>query len=60
MDDKYFVKTSDKEMAEYFRLHGYKELKQEGKYWVFENKIGENVDFSECKGSLHFSNMLCI
>ena len=60
MDDKYFIKTSDKEMAEYLRQHGYQELQMEGSKWVFLNISDENINFSGYKGNLHFSNMLCI
>lgn len=60
MDDKYFIKTSDKEMAEYFRQHGYQELQMEGSKWVFLNKSDENINFSYSKKKLNFTNMLCI
>lgn len=59
MDDKYFIKTSDKEIAEYLRQHGYQELQMEGSKWVFLNKSDENINFSYNK-KLNFTNMLCI
>lgn len=34
---KNFIKTSDKELAERLRRTGYKELKSQGKFFVFVN-----------------------
>ena len=32
-----FIKTSDAELAKNLRLYGYKELKKQGKFFVFIN-----------------------
>ena len=39
-----FIKTYDEELAKELRLSGYKELKKQGKFFVFVNN-----------GTLHFS-----
>lgn len=60
MNEKYFIKTSDKEMAEYLRQNGYQELQMEGSKWVFLNKSNENINFAYDKKKVNFTNMLCI
>ncbi len=40
-----FIKTSDAELAGTLRLQGFKELKKQGKFFVFINK-----------GTVHFSS----
>ena len=35
--EKYFIKTSDKETAEYLRKAGFQELAMENSKWVFVN-----------------------
>ena len=40
-----FIKTSDSQVANELRTHGYTELNREGKYYVFVNN--GHVTFSE-------------
>ena len=52
-----FIKTSDKELANELRLAGYKELKSQGKFFVFLNN--GKVQFSEEQNKkLHYTNKM--
>lgn len=54
-----FIKTSDEELAGALRACGYKELKKQGKFFVFLNS--GKLNFTEQqKKNIIYSDKLCI
>lgn len=54
-----FIKTQDEELASELRLYGYKELKKQGKFFVFVN-CGKWTFSAEDKKKVVFTNSLCL
>lgn len=59
---KYFINTTDEEVAERLRKYGFPELPKNGNKWVFVNELPENnVIFSDHDISeISFTNNLVI
>ena len=59
---KYFINTTDEEVAERLRKYGFPELPKNGNKWVFVNELpGNNVIFSDHDISeISFTNNLVI
>lgn len=52
-----FIKTSDQELAEELRKAGFKELKSQGKFFVFVNN-GKYTFCAEQEKKIVYTNML--
>ena len=55
-----FIKTSDEKLAEKLRSFGYKELKTQGKFFVFVNNSAKYTFSAEDKKKVVFTNSLCL
>ena len=53
-----FIKTSDKELAEKLRQSGYKELKSQGKFFVFVNNSAKYTFNADEEKKIIFTNKM--
>lgn len=52
-----FIKTSDEELAKTLRISGYKELKKQGKFFVFLNNGKLEFSQEQEKKMIHTNKM---
>ena len=57
MNNKHFIKTSDKHTAEYLRNAGFPELAKEGDRWVFVNDPSK-MDFAADDMKVSYTDVL--
>lgn len=59
---KYFINTTDEEVAERLRKYGFPELPKNGNKWVFVNELpNQNIVFSDNDlNGISFTNNLVI